>query len=284
MRPSSLIKPSQYCPFGVQFVSQKLNTGVRFTFSGKERDSETDYSYFGARYYTSDLGVWLSVDRLAKKYPSFSSYNFSLNNPINLVDPNGDSVLAIFDSQANVMFMVDYDHYKKGLPTVYVGPDDYEVGGVYDKDGNLAVNQVLIVEGVFTGGQSDYSGNITYGNTPEQIPAPSTTYEILADTDDPGQFRIDALDSRPRNDQYDNNTYRNSEGGPRAHMRLHDGSLSHGCVTVNNKNSQALKGWTVIESILNSTTSSQVRDRYGRLNRWGLRNTQVTRYGSLIIR
>ena len=33
-----------------------------FTFTGKERDSETGFSYFGARYYDSDiLTGWLSV-------------------------------------------------------------------------------------------------------------------------------------------------------------------------------------------------------------------------------
>ena len=33
------------------------------SFTGKERDSETGFSYFGARYYDSDLMTgWLSVD------------------------------------------------------------------------------------------------------------------------------------------------------------------------------------------------------------------------------
>ena len=32
-------------------------------FTGKEKDSETGYCYFGARYYDSDLsGLFLSVD------------------------------------------------------------------------------------------------------------------------------------------------------------------------------------------------------------------------------
>jgi hypothetical protein len=36
-----------------------------FTFSAKERDSETGLSYFGSRYYSSDLSVWLSVDPMS---------------------------------------------------------------------------------------------------------------------------------------------------------------------------------------------------------------------------
>ena len=63
-----------------------------FTFTGKERDSETGLSYFGARYYDSDiLTGWLSVDPLADKYPSLSPYNYCALNPIKVIDPNGDS-------------------------------------------------------------------------------------------------------------------------------------------------------------------------------------------------
>jgi RHS repeat-associated protein len=37
--------------------------------TGKERDSETGFSYFGARYYDSDiLTGWLSVDPMADSF------------------------------------------------------------------------------------------------------------------------------------------------------------------------------------------------------------------------
>ena len=55
----------------------------------KERDEETGYSYFGARYYNSDISIWLSVDPLADKYPSMSPYVYCANNPVRLVDPDG---------------------------------------------------------------------------------------------------------------------------------------------------------------------------------------------------
>ena len=44
--------------------------------TGKEKDSETGYYYFGARYYNSDLSLWLSVDPMADKYPNLSPYNY----------------------------------------------------------------------------------------------------------------------------------------------------------------------------------------------------------------
>jgi RHS repeat-associated protein len=75
---------------------------TRYTFSGKEKDVETGYSYFGARYYDSDLSVWLSVDALSDKYLSTSPFMYVLGNPVLLIDPNGDSTL-FFNSSGKLL-------------------------------------------------------------------------------------------------------------------------------------------------------------------------------------
>ena len=62
---------------------------LRPLFTGKEKDSETGYYYFGARNYNSDLSLWLSVDPMADKYPNLSPYNYCAWNPMRLVDPDG---------------------------------------------------------------------------------------------------------------------------------------------------------------------------------------------------
>ena len=64
-----------------------------YTFSAKEKDSETGLSYFGSRYYSSDLSVWLSVDPMTSKYPSLSPYTYCADNPVKLVDPNGEEII-----------------------------------------------------------------------------------------------------------------------------------------------------------------------------------------------
>jgi RHS repeat-associated protein len=74
------------------FVSQKVSGSTydsEFKFSGKPLDLETGYSYFGARYLDSKLGLWLSVDPMASQFPSHSPYNYCFNNPVRLVDPDG---------------------------------------------------------------------------------------------------------------------------------------------------------------------------------------------------
>ena len=77
--------------------SSLLTANWTFTFSAKERDPETGYSYFGARYYNSDLSIWLSVDPMADKYPSMSPYVYCANNPVKLVDPNGEEIGDYYD-------------------------------------------------------------------------------------------------------------------------------------------------------------------------------------------
>ncbi|MBQ4478998.1 MAG: RHS repeat-associated core domain-containing protein [Bacteroidales bacterium] len=73
-------------------MDQRLNSfdGARYTFSAKEKDVETGLSYFGSRYYSSDLSIWLSVDPMSAKYPSLSPYTYCADNPVKLVDPNGE--------------------------------------------------------------------------------------------------------------------------------------------------------------------------------------------------
>ena len=77
-------------PFTHTTTNLHFLLAARFTFSAKEKDAETGFSYFGSRYYSSDLSIWLSVDPMSDKYPSLSPYSYCANNPIKLVDPNGE--------------------------------------------------------------------------------------------------------------------------------------------------------------------------------------------------
>ena len=72
-----------------------LTANSSYTFSAKERDAETGLSYFGSRYYSSDLSIWLSVDPMSDKYPSLSPYTYCADNPVKLVDPNGEDIWEI---------------------------------------------------------------------------------------------------------------------------------------------------------------------------------------------
>jgi RHS repeat-associated protein len=64
-------------------------------FTGKERDLESGNDYFGARYYASTMGRFLSPDPSALAYAdptnpqSLNLYAYVLDNPLTNVDPTG---------------------------------------------------------------------------------------------------------------------------------------------------------------------------------------------------
>ena len=70
----------------------------RSDFNGKEKDWESSFHYYGARYYWSEvLTGWLSVDPMADKYPNISPYAYCAWNPVKLVDPEGEEALECDD-------------------------------------------------------------------------------------------------------------------------------------------------------------------------------------------
>ena len=122
-----------YLPWGEDFVDQRTGSfSSMYTFSAKEKDAETGYSYFGARYYSSDLSVWLSVDPMSDKYASLSPYTYCADNPVRLVDPNGEEIGNYYDTRGN-----------------FIGSDAYNDGKIYlvsnqqgiskDEKGNIVV-------------------------------------------------------------------------------------------------------------------------------------------------
>jgi RHS repeat-associated protein len=77
--------------------------GYRYGFNGMELDNSTGESNldFGARIMDVRLGRWLTVDPLQKKYPNFSPYNFCVNNPLLVKDPDGKDIYILFYTTGN---------------------------------------------------------------------------------------------------------------------------------------------------------------------------------------
>ena len=76
-----------------------LNPTSKPRFTGKERDAESGNDYFGARYYASSMGRFMSPDWSAKVTPvpyakldnpqSLNLYAYVGNNPMTRFDPDG---------------------------------------------------------------------------------------------------------------------------------------------------------------------------------------------------
>ncbi len=68
-------------------------------YTAKERDTESGLDYFGARYYASSMGRFMSPDWATKPYPvpyskldnpqTLNLYAYVGNNPMNRFDPDG---------------------------------------------------------------------------------------------------------------------------------------------------------------------------------------------------
>jgi RHS repeat-associated protein len=77
---------------GGQMPGKKYLTNANTTkegYTGKERDAETGWDYFGARYYYPAIGRFLAIDPLDFKFPDKTPFHYVSNNPINLIDPTG---------------------------------------------------------------------------------------------------------------------------------------------------------------------------------------------------
>ncbi len=89
---------SDFYPWGgeLQFVNNDSN---HYKFTGKERDTETQLDYFGARYYSNGLGRFISADWSAKPVPvpyadftdpqSMNLYTYVRNIPTTRIDVDG---------------------------------------------------------------------------------------------------------------------------------------------------------------------------------------------------
>jgi RHS repeat-associated protein len=75
-----------------------------FAFNGKEKDDEVYGSTgtsldFGARLYDPRVGRWLCEDPLSPKYPQWTPYSFTFDNPIAYFDSDGREGVAVVDKE-----------------------------------------------------------------------------------------------------------------------------------------------------------------------------------------
>jgi RHS repeat-associated protein len=82
-------------PFGDGLsCTGSTTTPTEHHFTGKERDSESGNDYFGARYYSSAMGRWMSPDPSNLGVDiylpqTWNRYVYAVNNPLTVADRNG---------------------------------------------------------------------------------------------------------------------------------------------------------------------------------------------------
>jgi RHS repeat-associated protein len=107
----------------------------RYKFTGKQRDDETNYDYFGARYYNSEFGGWLSVDPMADFHPGENPYLYCKSDPINLID--------LFGLDTLTMHQIKND--QDGLPALAV--DQYTYAESKQESNPLVITSEVLAVG-----------------------------------------------------------------------------------------------------------------------------------------
>lgn len=175
-----------------------------------ELDQETGLYYYGARYYTPEIGIWLSVDPMSDKYPHQSNYMYCSGRLVNVIDPDG---------------MDEWEVNPTGEMVWKKESEKHTVHTIDDKGNRTGKSLTLKNRDIFdqlsSNNKTDKSFSKATGNENSQNDM-LKTFSFLADNTDV-EWRVDRFDNEGK-DNYSIGTLHNSELSPSAERMGHSGS------------------------------------------------------------
>jgi RHS repeat-associated protein len=237
-----------YDAFG-RIVSQSNPAlGSRYGFTGREFDAETGLYYYRSRYYNPAIGRFIGEDAIGFDGGDVNLYRYVGNNSINSIDPSGFLVWGVYNRGNKQLLLTDAS--QRSAP---------------------------IIVNVFSG-KDEAKDQPQLESVPDKGPIPKGRYEIIEHTVQ-NWYRLDRLDSKPRNDK-DDDLY------GRGAFRLHPGTLSLGCITIPNDTEKGKDDWNKIKNMLDRTETEIVEDNLGRsafLLSFIGRGPKLKKYGEIFV-
>ncbi|WP_338868698.1 DUF6443 domain-containing protein [Spirosoma sp. SC4-14] len=97
-----VVQENHYDPFGLDLTG--LNkvpdlTANRFKYNGKEDEAPLGWIDFNWRHYDPALARFVTVDKLAEKFPYLTTYQFASNDPIGKIELDGLEGIHYFVAQ-----------------------------------------------------------------------------------------------------------------------------------------------------------------------------------------
>jgi RHS repeat-associated protein len=92
---SEVTQENHYTPFGLNMEGTWSNTpsvlDSKYLYNGKELNDDFGLGLmdYGARMYDAAIGRWNAIDPMADMYRALTPYNYTMNNPMRFIDPNG---------------------------------------------------------------------------------------------------------------------------------------------------------------------------------------------------
>ena len=110
-----------YLPYSELLVDEHSSSEeLPYKFNGKQFDDETGLYYYGARYMNPVTSLWYGVDPLAEKYVATGGYVYTLDNPVRLIDPNGNWSWpwergSLIEYRGNGVFGIRIENFSKTM-------------------------------------------------------------------------------------------------------------------------------------------------------------------------
>jgi len=202
-------------------------------FTGKERDQETGLDYFGARYYSSTIGRFSSVDPVTIKKTRLldpqriNLYAYVRGNPLKFLDPTGEDITIVVTNIVTGTSTVNCQRNGQGN-RVPETANTYRMTVTNESGTTREFNVTRDTN--FNGPVAQTRGN--YGTNSE---APPGNYRGHI-RNEPGHrlgWRVEIYD--PNVPQVRNNDTINApDGTQRTNIQIHQGpGCSQGCIVLN---------------------------------------------------